>query len=146
HSEMFIGAFVGAVLIEGFSTLISQSFCITGRLVDQGVTRLKQNNRHVIEIFLPGGLERGGDGWKLSVRVRLMHARVRRLLSRSPDWDRAAWGAPLSAAHIGFATACFSGLLLTRARMLGVELNDEERDSFMMIWRYSGLLMGVPEE
>lgn len=145
HSEMFVGAFVGAVLIEGFSTLISQSFCITGRLVDQGVMRLKQNNRHLIEIFLPGGLERGGDGWKLSVRVRLMHARVRRLLSHSPEWDGAAWGTPLSAAHIGFATACFSGLLLKRAAMLGVELSPEERESFMMVWRYSGLLMGVPE-
>lgn len=145
HSEMFVGAFVGAVLIEGFSTLISQSFCLTGRLVDQGVARLKQNNRHLVEIFLPGGLERGGDGWTLSVRIRLMHARVRRLLSHSRDWDGAAWGTPLSAAHIGFATACFSGLLLKRARMLGVALAPEERESFMMIWRYSGQLMGVPE-
>lgn len=33
---MFVGAFVAAVLIEGFSTLISQSFSITGRIVDQG--------------------------------------------------------------------------------------------------------------
>ncbi|SMF41792.1 hypothetical protein SAMN06265365_11324 [Tistlia consotensis] len=145
HSEMFIGAFVGAVLIEGFSTLISQSFYITGRVIDQGVNRLKQNNRHLVEIFMPGGLERGGDGWKLSVRIRLMHARVRQLLDRSPEWDAAAWGRPLSAAHIGYAAACFSGLLLTRARMLGVELSDEERESFMTVWRYSGILMGVPE-
>lgn len=143
NSEMFIGAFVAAVLIEGFSTLISQSFCITGRLVDQGVVRLKQNNRHLIEIFLPGGLEHGSDGWKLSVRIRLMHARVRQLLARSPEWDADAWGTPLSAAHVAFATACFSALLLKRAAQLGVELTVEERESFMMVWRYSGLLMGV---
>ncbi|UPY36187.1 oxygenase MpaB family protein [Sediminicoccus sp. KRV36] len=143
HSEMFIGAFVGAVLIEGFSTLISKSFSITGRLVDQGTRRLKQNNRHLAEIFLPGGLERDGDGWKLSVRIRLMHARVRFMLARSEEWDSAAWGVPLSAAHIGFATAAFSGLLLARARMLGVALTAEERQSFMLVWRYSGHLMGV---
>lgn len=146
HSEMFIGAFVGAVLIEGFSTLISKSFSITGRLVDQGTRRLKQNNRHLSEIFIPGGLDRGADGWKLSVRIRLMHARVRFLLERSEDWDAAAWGTPVSSAHVGYATAAFSGLLLKRARMLGVSLSAEEARSFMLVWRYSGHLMGVDPE
>lgn len=146
NSEMFIGAFVAAVLIEGFSTLISQSFSITGRLVDQGVRRLKQNNRHLVEIFLPGGLDRHGDGWKLSVRIRLVHARIRQLLDRSDEWDHAAWGRPLSAAHIAFATAAFSGLLLKRAEMLGVTLSEKERRSFMLVWRYAGHLMGVPPD
>ncbi|MFD1624355.1 oxygenase MpaB family protein [Azospirillum griseum] len=143
NSEMFLGAFVAAVLVEGFSTLISKSFSITGRLVDQGVRRLKQNNLHLVEIFLPGGLERHGEGWKLSVRIRLIHARIRHLLAESEDWDAAAWGTPLSSAHIAYATAAFSGLLLERARALGVTLSAEESESFMMIWRYSGQLMGV---
>ncbi len=146
HAVMFLIAFVGAVLIEGFCTLISKSFSITGRIVDQGVRRLKQNNRQLIEIFMPGGLERQSDGWKLSVRIRLVHAQVRSLLSRSEEWDTEAWGTPLSAAHMGYATASFSGLLLKRVGMLGVQLSKEERESFMMIWRYSGHLMGVAPE
>lgn len=146
NSQMFIGAFVGAVLVEGFSTLISKSFCITGRLVDQGVRRLKQNNRHILEIFLPRGLARESDGWKLSVRIRLVHSRVRQLLTRSPEWEADNWGTPLSAAHIGFAASAFSALLLKRARMLGVELSPNERESFMLIWRYSAYLMGVAPE
>ncbi|MEQ8229279.1 MAG: oxygenase MpaB family protein [Rhodospirillales bacterium] len=144
HSEMFIGAFVAAVLIEGFSSLISQSFAITGRMVDQGVRRLKQNNRQLVEIFLPGGLARHGDGWKLSLRIRLVHARVRWLLSHSKEWDEAAWGTPLSAAHVAFASTAFSAILLKRAAMLGVTLSGEERNSFMQVWRYAGHLMGVP--
>ncbi len=144
NSEMLLGAFVGAVLIEGFSTLISKSFAITGRVTDQGVRRLKQNNRHLVEIFMPGGLDRQGDGWKLSVRIRLMHARVRQLLSASEEWDEAAWGTPLHAAHIGLGTATFSGLLLHRARQLGVRFTAEEAESFMLVWRYAGHLMGVP--
>ena len=140
---MFIGAFVGAVLIEGFATLIGKSFAITGRVQDQGVRRLQQNNAHLPEIFLPQGMDRENDGWKLSVRIRLMHARVRASLNRSDEWDQAAWGVPLSAAHIGFATAAFSGLLLTRARSLGVHLSPAETESFMMIRRHSGHLMGV---
>jgi hypothetical protein len=145
HSEMFVGAFVGGVLIEGFSTLIAKSFSMSGRLTDQGFRRLKQNNRHLLEIFLPGGLQRHGDGWKLSVRIRLVHARMRLLIKQADHWDTAAWGTPLSAAHIAYASASFSGNLLRRARMVGVHLSDEERASFMAVWRYSGYLMGTPE-
>lgn len=44
-----------------------------------------QNNRHMVEIFLPGGLYREGDGWKLSVRIRIIHAQMRYLLNQSED-------------------------------------------------------------
>ena len=77
NSVQVLSAFVTGVLIDGFSTLISQSFVQTGRIFDDGVWRLKQNNRQQMEIFWPGGLERHGDGWKLSVRIRFVHAQVR---------------------------------------------------------------------
>ncbi|MCQ3809032.1 MAG: DUF2236 domain-containing protein [Acidimicrobiia bacterium] len=136
---------VGGVLIEGFKTNISRSFFITGRLRDQGVRRLQQNNRHMLEIFIPGGLERFGDGWKLSVRVRLVHAQVRHLLANTEDWDTGAWGVPVSSAHTGFALAAFSARLLKHMRSLGARFNKEEAASFMEVWRYTGYLMGVPE-
>ncbi len=145
NSKLVLGAFVGGVLVEGFSTNISKSFFITGRVRDQGVRRLKQNNRHMIELFVPGGMDRGGDGWKLSVRVRLVHAQVRHLLRESEEWDKAAWGEPISAAHVGFSISAFSARLLKHMESLGSVFNDEERESFMAVWRYSGLLMGIPE-
>ena len=144
NTQSFLAAFVASVLIEGFSTLIAKSFNLTGRLQDQGIRRLMENNRHLAEIFTPLGLEPYGDGWRLSVRIRLIHARVRRLLNASPEWDRAAWGEPLSAAHLGAAAGAFSGLLLTRAAALGVRLSAEERAGFMMVWRRTAHLMGIP--
>ena len=145
NSKLVLGAMVGGTLVEGFSTNIAKSFFITGRLRDQGVRRLRQNNRHMVEIFLPGGMERSGDGWKLSVRVRLVHAMIRRLLHNSEDWDREAWGEPISMAHLGFAITAFSARLLKHLKSLGAEFNDEERASFMAVWRYSGNLMGIPD-
>ena len=145
NSQLILAAFVGAVLVEGFSTNISKSFFISGRLIDNGVKRLKQNNRHMVEIFMPGGLLRPGDGWKLSVRVRLIHAQMRYLLNRSEDWDSDDYGTPLSAAHLGFSLTAFSAKLLQHMKQLGAEYNDEERQSFLNIWRHSGYLMGIPE-
>ena len=145
NSQLVLGAMVGGTLVEGFSTNISKSFFITGRLRDQGVRRLRQNNRHMVEIFFPGGLERDSDGWKLSVRIRLIHAMVRRLLDGSDDWDHEAWGTPVSAAHVGYAITAFSARLLKHLKSLGATFDDEERASFMQVWRYSGYLMGIPE-
>ena len=145
NSRVILVAFVAGVLIEGFTTNIAKSFLITGRLRDQGVRRLGQNNRHMIDIFLPGGLYRDGDGWKLSVRIRIVHARTRYLLNNSEEWDTEAWGIPISTAHLGFAISAFSARLLKHMKTLGAVYNDKEYESFMDVWRYSGYLMGIPE-
>ena len=145
NSYLVLAAFVAGVLIEGFTTNIAKSFIITGRVRDQGVRRLGQNNRHMMEIFLPGGLYRYGEGWKLSVRIRIVHARIRQLLNNTAEWDAEAWGAPVSAAHLGYAVSAFSARLLKHMKTLGAGYNEEEYASFMAVWRYSGYLMGIPE-
>ena len=59
--NLMLVAFVTGVLVEGFSTMIAKSFSITGRVASTK-RRLQQNNRHMMDIFLPGGLQRNGDG------------------------------------------------------------------------------------
>jgi hypothetical protein len=143
--KIVLAAFTGGTLVEGFSTNIAKSFFLTGRLRDQGVRRLKQNNRHMLEIFMPGGMERHADGWTHSVRVRLVHAKIRYLLKKSGEWDEDELGTPISSAHLGFAISSFSARLLRHLKRLGASFSGEERESFMAVWRYSGYLMGIPE-
>ena len=145
NRKTVVAGMLAGVLVEGFSTNISESFFITGRLRYQGVRRLQQNNRHMVEIFIPGGMETYGDGWRLSFRIRLVHAQVRYLLNNSSDWDVSALGVPLSAAHCGYAITAFSARLLKHMRSLGAVFSEEEAASFMATWRYSGLLMGIPQ-
>ena len=140
-----LSAFVTGVLIDGFATLISKSFVQTGRIFDNGVWRLKQNNRHQVEIFWPGGLLRYGDGWKLSVRIRLVHAQIRLLLGETEEWDHDGCGVPLSAAHLGYAVSCFAARAIKHSESLGARYSAEERASFHAVWRYTGYLMGIPE-
>ena len=144
NAANILAAFVAGTLLIGFSTLISKSFVQTGRIFDNGVWRLRQNNRHMLEIFFPGGLERQGDGWKLSVRIRFIHGQVRRLLLES-GWDTYSDGVPLSAAHLGYAVANFAGSTIDFSSRLGAKFSPEERAGFYAVWRYSGYLMGIPE-
>ncbi|WP_419939442.1 oxygenase MpaB family protein [Candidatus Palauibacter sp.] len=145
NSVLVLSAFVTGVLIDGFSTLISKSFAMTGRIFENGVWRLKQNNRHQMEIFLPRGLERYGEGWKLSVRIRFVHAQIRRLLGRTAEWEHDAWGVPVSAAHLGYSVACFAARTVKHSESLGARYSTEERAGFHDVWRYAGYLMGIPE-
>ena len=142
--DLMLGAFVTGVLVEGFSTLIAKSFSITGRVATTR-RRLQQNNRHMLEIFFPAGLQRTGEGWKLSTRIRFVHTRIRGLLAKSDEWNHEAWGTPLSAAHLGFAISVFSKRLLEYSAMLGAKFSKEERESVLAVWRYAGYLMGIPE-
>ncbi len=144
-SGMILAGFVTGVLVDGFTTYIAKSFVLTGRIFDRGIRRLQQNNRHFLEVFFPGGLERQGDGWKLSVRIRFIQAQLRNLIGAADDWDTEAWGLPISAAHTGYAASCFSARTIRHAEALGVRFTQEERDSIMAIWRYTAWLMGIPE-
>lgn len=141
---LMLTAFVTGVLVEGFSTLISKSFSITGRVASEK-RRLRQNNRHMMEIFYPRGLHRGYDGWKLSVRIRFVHSRIRGLLAKHDKWENETWGTPVSAAHLGFAISVFSERLIKYSEMVGAQLSEEEKKSIMDVWRYAGYLMGIPE-
>ena len=111
-----------------------------------GVRRLGQNNRHMIETYYPGGMERNCDGWKTTMRIRFIHAQMRRLLSGSDDWDQEAWGVPLSAAHIGgISLYQFSIRSYEHAMAMGSAFSLEERASMIKIWRYVGHVIGVPD-
>jgi hypothetical protein len=147
NTTKILVAFVTGVLIEGFATMIAKSFATTGRVLSPLTARrrLMQNNRHLLEVFFPGGLRRDGDGWKLSMRLRFVHARVRHLLANSDAWDSDAWGTPISAAHLGFATTVFSMRLLQHSVSVGAKFSKEEKESVLHVWRYAGYVMGVPE-
>ena len=66
------------------------------------------------------------------------------LLGNSEEWDREAWGLPISSAHLGYAITSFSARLLDHMKRLGAKYSDEERESFISIWRYAGHVMGIP--
>ena len=145
NPEVILAALATGAIIEGFSTLISRSFFIRGRILENGVRRLSQNNLHLFEQFLPDSLLPGGDGWRLNLRIRLVHARTRHLIRSSEEWDTAMLGMPVSAAHVLLGAASFSGRLMQHVERLGGGFSREEREAYVHVWRYSGCLLGIPE-
>ena len=146
QSDLFISAFVSATL-RNASTLIARSFHATGRVTsNQALARIRHNTHHLYEIMLPGSLHRDGDGWKLSLRIRLVHAQIRYLLRQSGRWDEATYGVPLSAAHLALASANFSATILRDAASIGAILTPAARRGYMQIWRFASTVIGVPDQ
>lgn len=146
NSDIVLAGLVGGSIVEGFATLISKSFRIRGRITGAGVRRLKQNGLQLIEQYLPGGMSPLGDGWKLTLRVRLVHAISRLLISDSTEWDRERYGLPISAATVLLAGSAFSGRLMQHVAALGGDFSRQEREAYVHVWRYTGLLIGIPED
>ena len=146
YSDVFIPAFFVST-VHNASTLIAKAFYSTGRVMSNfGLRRIRQNTRHFIEIMLPDALQRQGDGWKLSVRIRLVHGRIRRLIRDSGTWDESVYGVPVSAAHMAVSSANFSAGMLLQAQRLGARLDATARNGFMQAWRYASYLAGTPED
>ena len=108
NSNTLLGAYLGGALVEGFSTRVSGSYAATGRLAEDGLRRLKQNLRQLLDIFLPRGVEPSGEGWRVTLRIRMVHAKARMLIAGTDEWNAAERGTPVSAAHVAMGAAALS--------------------------------------
>ncbi|AKF05690.1 oxygenase MpaB family protein [Sandaracinus amylolyticus] len=131
-------------LMRGYhSAAAVKPLAFTGRLDQMARRRLAETGRFLFEVSQVGGLQRGRDGWKTSVRVRMVHAHVRRMLARSDRWDARAWGVPINQADMAATSLSFSVSVLYATRIMGFRYTTEEADSFIRLWRYVGWLSGV---
>jgi hypothetical protein len=121
----------------------NKALTFSRRLVAMAPRRLFDTMRFQLETCLPGGLERSSEGFKSTIRVRLVHAQMRRVLLASGRWDTASWGAPINQADKAATNVLFSAYPLQWLRRLGFHFTPEESDAVIQLWRYSGHLLGI---
>lgn len=117
----------------------------TKKLVERTFKRLVQTAEYVLEICRPDSLRQNGPGYQRSIRVRLIHAQVRRLLLAEPSWKMADWGVPINQVDLLTTLLYFSVLLHDGIQKLGFCFSLDESNSIMQLWRHAGCLMGVDE-
>jgi hypothetical protein len=134
----------------GFSMYSStRPVLFSGRLnhpVEVG-PRMSESFRWVVAAHTPGAMERQGDGFKLTARVRMIHAAVRQTLSFSENWDWPGWGVPINGLDMMNTQAGQFGVIVVDAlRGSGVRVTDREEEDIFALTRYIGWVMGVPPE
>ncbi len=133
-------------LMRGYhSSAAIKPLVFTGQLDRMAPRRLAETGKFVTETSQVNGLRRFAPGFKTTVRVRLIHAQVRRMLQKSGRWDEAEWGVPINQADMLSTQLSFSVAVLYGARMLGFEFDWEESEALIHLWRYSGYLNGIDQ-
>jgi hypothetical protein len=124
----------------------NKPLALSGQLVHRASQRLKDTARYVFAVSQPDGLSRFSEGFAMTVRVRLIHAQVRRLLLESGQWRQETWGAPINQCHMAGTNLMFSVGVLDGLARLGYRFNRVEREALVHLWRYAGYLLGVEPE
>ena len=119
---------------------------LTGRLEQQAARRLNETARFVQAVCRTRGMRPGGDGWQIAIRVRLIHAQVRRMILKSGRWQASHWGVPINQHDMGGTSLLFSLAIVVGLRSLGMQIDPEEAERYLQLWRFVGHVLGVEPE
>lgn len=115
--------------------------------------RLLETFQHILQVTRsPDSLRPGGEGFASSVRVRLLHASVRRRIlalarDRPEYFDVEAWGVPVNDLDsIGTVLSFSAALLWVGLPRQGILLREQEIIDYTALWRYVAYLLGTPPE
>ncbi|KAK3177583.1 hypothetical protein K4F52_009634 [Lecanicillium sp. MT-2017a] len=91
-----------------------------------------------------------GKGFASSVRVRLLHAKVRRRImrlwkQRPAYYDMEQWGVPINDLHqVATIVAYSANLVFISLPRMGIFLTEQQISDYLALWRWVGHIMGTP--
>ncbi|MGA5461699.1 oxygenase MpaB family protein [Mycobacterium sp. NPDC050041] len=134
---------IGGYRFGGPTDLLVETGGLTGR---KTVRRLAETQKWAVAVSQPDAMRRCGEGFKLTVHVRAMHALVNHQFETNGRWDVAHWGLPINQTDQAATLGLFNGALLLGVRLLGVRVSGAESRAIMHLWKYVGWLVGVDED
>ncbi len=134
---------LGGYRFGGPTDLLVKTGALSG---DMTLRRLGETQKWGIAISEHDAMRRDGEGFKLTVHVRLMHAMVNHRFETGDRWDTKRWGLPINQSDQAATLGLFNGALLLGVRALGVRVTREDSAAVMHLWKYIGWLIGVDED
>jgi hypothetical protein len=151
--EVLLRAGVLGGLVLGIKSLVlgyaspagNKPLVWSGRLQEQAARRVNETAKFVQSTITPGSLHPHREGWQITLKVRLMHAHVRRMILKTGRWND-AWGAPINQHDMLGTSLLFSVAVLQGLRDLGLRIPPGAAAAYMQLWRWSGWLIGLDPE
>jgi hypothetical protein len=133
---------LGGYQFSGFNKTLLR----TGALEKGSNKRFAETMQWAMDVISEGGLAPLGIGYRSTIRVRLIHAFVRRHVAAMPDWRGDDWGVPVN--QTDMAATLVGALIAPPAGAIGmgILLPPAELDAIAHLTRYVGWLIGVQDE
>ncbi|APE35828.1 hypothetical protein BOX37_19855 [Nocardia mangyaensis] len=135
-------AMLGGYQFSGFNKTLLR----TGALEKGSNQRWAETMQWAMDVLSEDGLSPLGLGYQSTIRVRLIHAFVRRHVAAMPDWQAEDWGLPINQTDMA---ATLVGAFIAPAiggMGLGMVLTPTDADAVAHMVRYVGWLLGVEEQ
>ena len=133
---------LGGYQFSGFNKTLLR----TGALEKGSNKRFAETMQWAMDVIAEDGLGPLGVGYRSTIRVRLIHAFVRRHVGAMPDWSPDEWGVPVN--QTDMAATLIGALIAPPAASLGMGIltAPEDLDAVAHLTRYVGWLIGVEDE
>jgi hypothetical protein len=133
---------LGGYQFSGFNKTLVR----TGALEKGSNKRFAETMQWAMDVISEGGLDPTGIGYRSTIRVRLIHAFVRRHVTAMPDWRGDEWGLPVN--QTDMAATLVGALIAPPAAALGMGIvpRPVDLDGIGHLTRYVGWLIGVQDE
>ena len=142
------GAVLGArSLVLGYASPGgNKPLVFSGRLKEQAARRVNETARFVQAVCRPSGMRPFAEGWQITLKVRLIHAQVRRMIMKTGRWRTEDWGIPANQHDMAGTMLLFSVSIIDGLRKLGMGISPEEAERYVHLWRWIGRVIGVHED
>ncbi len=123
-----------------------QVLALSGRLGSNSMRRILETAQLLVDAMSPGGLT-GGEGRarRTIQKVRLMHAAIRHLIKKYPNW-KPEFGLPVNQEDMTGTLMAFSWISLDGLRKIGVDLTQQEWDAYLHCWQIVGHQLGIRDD
>jgi len=139
--SLFTGSLVGGSVFQKMTMVTA----MTGMLSGSATQRLTETVAMVIRMAFPGEIEPGRKGHETLARVRLLHSAIRRFLVVETGRYQHPTEVPICQQDLAVTLGLFGYLNIRSLLQLGIRLEREEIDSFLLLWRYAGHVLGIDE-
>lgn len=119
---------------------------MNGRSEKMAARRYEETARWVLSATNPGTLSPGAQGFVDTIKIRFVHAMVRRKLRNDARWDTPAWGEPIHGTGMALTANAFLLAPIAVSRTLGASFTDAEMEAMRATWRWIAFLMGIPDQ
>jgi hypothetical protein len=135
-------ALLGGYQFSGFNKTLLR----TGALEKGSNKRFAETMQWAMDVISKDGLDPLGVGYRSTIRVRLIHAFVRRHVAAMPDWRGDEWGVPVN--QTDMAATLVGALIAPSAGGMGMGIlpAPADLDGIAHLTRYVGWLIGVQDE
>lgn len=113
--------------------------------------RLLETLQHFVQVIESlDSVKPGGEGFASSIRVRLLHAKVRRrimhLEEQRPGYYNAnKWGIPINDLHqVATIMAYSASVVFISLPRVGIHCTERQIADYIALWRWVGYIMGTP--